>query len=182
MKGDQQLRKDLEEEIVKAFFEKQVQERVLHELFSPKKRDQALNRLCHQYEKMLRGKYMTEILPPNSNPKDIYELLKKEGAKNSVYSLSYNEKIDGKELPLLEALKQAVGFGMPSLISCIPGELAYFEAEQGFGPPPRFLLRRPKLERFSALENKKQKQWFKSVHFLHPLFKIAIKRSLNPFE
>ncbi|CEG21422.1 hypothetical protein BN1080_00332 [Planococcus massiliensis] len=138
------MRKEREEEIVKAFFEKDVQERVLHELFSPKKRDQALNRLCHQYERMLKRKYMIEIPPPNSDPESIYRLLKAEGAEKAVYSLSYNEKIDGKEMPLLEAIEQAVGFGMPSIISCIPGELAYFEAEQGFGPPPRFLLKHPK--------------------------------------
>lgn len=137
------MRKDLEQEIVKTFFEKDVQERVLHELFSPKKRDQALNRLCHQYNRILKGKYMIEIPPPNSNPAAIYKLLKTEGAENLVYSLSYNEKIDGKEMPLLEAIEQAVGFGMPSIISCIPGELAYFEAEQGLGPPPRFLLKHP---------------------------------------
>lgn len=138
------MRKDQEEEMVKAFFEKEVQERMLHELFSPKKRGQALNRLCHQYSRMLKGKYMIEIPLPNSDPAAIYKLLKAEGAEKTVYSLSYNEKIDGKELLLLEALEGSVGFGMPSIISCISGELAYFEAEQGFGPPPRFLLKRPK--------------------------------------
>lgn len=139
------MKKEMEELIVKSFFEKNVQERVLHELFSPKKRDQALNRLCHEYEKMLKGKYMIEILPPNSDPQDIYKLLIKEGAEKVCYSLSYNEKIDGKELPLHEALEHAVGFGFPSIISCVPGELAYFEAEQGFGPPPRYILKRPKM-------------------------------------
>jgi hypothetical protein len=31
---------------------------------------------------------------------------------------------------------------MPSIVSCIPGKLAYFEAEQENGPPPRFILKR----------------------------------------
>ena len=34
-----------------------------------------------------------------------------------------------------------VGMGMPSIVICIPGRLAYFEAEQVYGPPPRFLLK-----------------------------------------
>ncbi|MDN7245617.1 hypothetical protein [Planococcus shenhongbingii] len=136
------MKKEMEKLIVKSFFEKNVQERVLYELFSPKKRDHALNRLCHEYQKMLKGKYMIEIPTPNSDPQDIYGLLKKEGAEKMCYSLSYNGKIDGKELPLQEALEQAVGFGFPSIISCVPGELAYFEAEQGFGPPPRYILKR----------------------------------------
>jgi len=139
------MNKDIEEQIVKSFFEKQVQERVLYELFTPLKRGHALNRLCHQYHKMLREKYMIEIPPPNSDPSGIYELLKRNGAEKLCYSLSYNVEVDGKELPLKEALHQTVGFGFPSIISCIPGELAYFEAEQGFGPPPRFILKRPKL-------------------------------------
>lgn len=139
------MKKDMEELIVKSFFEKNVQERVLHELATPKKRDHALNRLCHEYQKMLKGKYLIEIPPPNSDPQDIYELLKRNGAEKMCYSLSYNEKIDGKELPLQEALEQAVGFGFPSIISCVPGELAYFEAEQDFGPSPRYILKRPKM-------------------------------------
>ncbi|WP_033541166.1 hypothetical protein [Planococcus sp. CAU13] len=139
------MKKEMEELIVKSFFEKNVQERVLHELFSSKKRNHALNRLCHEYQRMLKGKYMIEIPPPNSDPQDIYELLINNGADKKCYSLSYNEKIDGKELPLQEALEHAVGFGFPSIISCVPGELAYFEAEQGFGSPPRYILKRSKM-------------------------------------
>lgn len=135
----------MEELIVKSFFEKNVRERVLHELFSPKKRNHALNRLCHEFHKMLKEKYLIEIPPPNSDPKDIYELLKRNGSEEMCYSLSNNEKIDGKEMPLQEALEQAVGFGFPSIISCVPGELAFFEAEQGFGPAPRYILKRPRM-------------------------------------
>ncbi len=139
------MNKEMEELIVKSFFEKRAQERVLHELFTPEKRSQALNRLCHQYEKMLRTKYMIEIPPPNSGPNEIYELLREYGADKMCYSLSYNEDIDGKQMPLSEALEHAVGFGFPSIVSSLSDELAYFEAEQGFGPPPRYLLKRPKI-------------------------------------
>jgi hypothetical protein len=138
------MKREMEELIVKSFFEKHVQERVFHELLTPKKRNHALNRLCHEYQKILNEKYMIEIPPPNSDPQGIYELLIKNGAEKKCYSLSYNGKIDGKELPLREALEQAVGYGFPSIISCIPGKLAYFEAEQGFGAPPRYILKRTK--------------------------------------
>lgn len=140
------MNKDMEKLIVKAFFDKRVQERVLYELFTPQKRDLALHRLCHSYKKMLREKYMIEIPPPNSDPRDIYELLKINKTNEMCYSLSFNKNIDGKELPLQKALEQAVCFGFPSIISCLPGELAYFEAEQEYGSPPRYLLKRPKLE------------------------------------
>jgi len=45
-------------------------------------------------------------------------------------------------MPLLSALENVVGLGMPSIISCIPGKLAYFKSEQGYGPPPRYILKR----------------------------------------
>jgi hypothetical protein len=53
-----------------------------------------------------------------------------------------NEEIDGSKIPLSEALKKVVGYGMPSIVACTEGALAYFEAEQVIGPPPRFLLKR----------------------------------------
>ena len=137
------MNKEQETILVKSFFVKRVQERVLHELFSPKKRDQALYRLDHLYKNMLKNEYLIEIPPPNSWYEDIYDLLKQYGAPNTCYCLSENELINGKELSLKEALEHAVGFGFSSIISCIPGELAYFEAEQSFGAPPRYLLKKP---------------------------------------
>lgn len=136
---------DKEQEImlVQSFFVKRVQERVLHELFTPKKRDMALQRLDHRFLSMLKNDYLIEIKPPNSWPEDTYDLLKQHGAPDTCYCLSENELISGKTLPLREALEHAIGFGFASIISCIPGELAYFEAEQSLGPPPRYLLKKP---------------------------------------
>jgi hypothetical protein len=36
---------------------------------------------------------------------------------------------DGKHMELLTALKQIVGYGTGTVLSCIPGKLAYFEGE-----------------------------------------------------
>ena len=135
--------KEQERVLVQSFFVKRVQERVLHELFTPKKRDMALQRLDHRYLSMLKNDYLIEIKPPNSWPDDTDDLLKQYGAPDTCYCLSENELISGKTLPLREALEHAIGFGFASIISCIPGELAYFEAEQSFGPPPRYLLKKP---------------------------------------
>lgn len=129
--------------IVKSFFTKRVQERVQQELSSPKKRLTALNRLCHRYEDTLVKEYLIEIPEPNSDYMDIFHLLQQEGAEDDCYAISFCEKIDGQHLPLLDALKKAVGFGLPSLISCIPNQLAYFESEQEFGPPKRFIIKKP---------------------------------------
>ena len=136
------MNKGIEEIVVKTFFEKRIQERVMYELFSPKKRDKALHRLNHDYKRNLREQYLIEIPEPNSCSSELANLLQKHGAGKQCYALSFNGDIDGKELPLLTALEHAVGYGFPSLIVCIPNKLAYFEAEQVYGPPPRYILKR----------------------------------------
>ncbi len=141
--GGIRLDKEKEKIIVKSFFTKRLQDRVLFELSSTKKRKDALDRLCHSYRTTLREKYLFDIPKPNSDPEEIAMLLKQNGAGDSCYVISWDEGIDGKELPpLLVALENAVGMGMPSIISCIPDKLAYFEAEQEVLPSPRFLLKR----------------------------------------
>lgn len=81
--------KDVETAIVKSFFSKRLQDRVLFELFSAdKRRDRGLNRLCHDYRETLREEYLTEIPKPNSDSKEIAELLKKNGAGNLCYAMS----------------------------------------------------------------------------------------------
>ncbi|AHA06107.1 hypothetical protein COM33_05785 [Bacillus toyonensis] len=134
--------KKLEEIIVKSFFTKRLQNRVLFELSSSKKRKDAIGRLCHNYRTTLREEYMIEIPKPNYCPIDIGDLLKKHGAVDSCYAISWDTKIDGKTLPLLDALEAAVGMGMPSILYSITNQVAYFEAEQEILPPPRFILKR----------------------------------------
>lgn len=135
--------KDVETAIVKSFFNKRVQERVLFELFSPSKRqERGLDRLCHNYRDTLRTEYLTEIPKPNSDPDEIVKLLKKRGAEEICYAMSFNTDIDGRHLRLIEAIEKAVGFGFPSFILCVSNKLAYFEAEQSFGPPPRFIVKK----------------------------------------
>jgi len=43
---------------------------------------------------------------------------------------------DGDDVDLLTALKTVVGYGQGTVLSCIPGQLAYFEGEV----KERFLL------------------------------------------
>ncbi|MFC5650626.1 hypothetical protein ACFPYJ_16135 [Paenibacillus solisilvae] len=131
---------DLESIIVKTFFEKRIQERVLFELSALKKRKDAIGRLNHHYKQTLNEKYMIEIPKSNSNYLHIAALLKKHGADENCYVISWSDSLDGQELCLTTALEKAVGLGMPTLISCIPNRLIYFEAEQEFGSPPRYIL------------------------------------------
>jgi len=131
---------EYEEIIVKSFVKKRIQDRMIYELASAKKRTDALSRLCHNYDIVFIKEYMIELSKPNSEYIDIVNTLKSYGAKDKCYSISFNEDIDGQYLPLKYALEKAVGFGMPSIISCIPNKLIYFESEQCYGSPARFIL------------------------------------------
>lgn len=132
--------KEYEEALIKKFFKKRIQDRFIFELSSPKKRSTALGRLSHGHSNVLIEKYLIEIPTPNSYYIETAKLLREYGAGEFCYSLSFHIGIDGKHLPLLDVLEKAVGYGLPSFISCIPGKLAYFEAEQSYGPPERFIV------------------------------------------
>lgn len=59
----------------------------------------------------------------------IKEILEEKGAPTLCYVMSANPEINGQEMLLHKALKETVGQTMGTLISCIPGKLAYFEFE-----------------------------------------------------
>lgn len=131
----------IEEEFVHLFCSSKVRDRLLFELGSKSKRRNALSRFSHNYNNVLINEYMIEITQPNSDVHEIFKLMKEHNATDEVYCISFNPEIDGKSLPLIEALQVAVGYGLPSIIIC--GErLGYFESEQELGPPKRFILKR----------------------------------------
>ncbi|OIK14255.1 hypothetical protein BIV60_12170 [Bacillus sp. MUM 116] len=136
------MNKELEKIIVKSFFNKRIQQRVLFELFSPKKRRDALSRLNHDYLFTLREEYMIRIPNSNLDRQEIERLLIKHGAGDICYVMSLNDSIDGKEMDLKTAIDRVFGYGLSSIISCIDGKLAYFQAEQECGAPPRFILKK----------------------------------------
>ena len=66
-------------------------------------------------------------------------MLRQKGAPDSCYVMSDNPDIDGREMPLTDALSKTVGMDAGTLVSCIPGKLAYFEME---GFDGRYILLR----------------------------------------
>jgi hypothetical protein len=59
------------------------------------------------------------------------------GAGSKCRVTSENLDLDGREMDLDAALKETIGYGMGTIISCIPGRLAYFEDED-----VRYILQR----------------------------------------
>jgi len=65
----------------------------------------------------------------SQHAENIYQLLREKGASKVCYGFSEWDEVDGKTLPLLDALKSVVGQGMGTFLSCVGGRLAYFEDE-----------------------------------------------------
>jgi hypothetical protein len=128
-----------EEAFVNAFVQKDRRERALFELGSESKRGRFLNRLCHDYAGVFDTRYLRPI-PEAADGGSVLKLLRKSGAAGTCHVISCNEAVDGKPLPLEDAIRATVGFGLPSVLICAPDSLAYFEAEQEKGAPPSFLL------------------------------------------
>jgi hypothetical protein len=57
------------------------------------------------------------------------KLLRDADAPEQCYVLSEWDQLDGKEMKLGEALSACVGYGMGTVLSCVPGRLAFYEAE-----------------------------------------------------
>ena len=80
------------------------------------------------------------LIPSNQDSAASIEvLLRQKGAPDTCYVMSDNPEIDGREMALTDALLKTVAMDAGTLISCIPGKLAYFEME---GFDGRYILER----------------------------------------
>jgi hypothetical protein len=57
-------------------------------------------------------------------------LLEERCAPSNCYVVSENPNIDTATMPLPDALARIGGSGMGTLVSCLPGQLGYFEGEE----------------------------------------------------
>jgi hypothetical protein len=112
---------------VNSFMVPERRARALELLGQPKTRRKQLQRLDHSPD--LDARFCTRITPGRQSQADIEDLLRKRGAPDKAYILSSHPKLDAQQLPLREALASVVGFGFGSVISCVPGRLAYYEGE-----------------------------------------------------
>jgi hypothetical protein len=114
-----------EELIIRSFIRPHRRTRWLESLASAKRRPRMLDRLNHCLD--IDERYAT-LLPSNAN---VVALLRSHGAKGTCYVLSCTKDLDGKTLPVDEAVSAASLGGWGTIISCIPGRLAYYYDECG---------------------------------------------------
>ena len=125
------------EAAIRAFAAPKRAGRYLSLLGTPRGRARMRATLAHAFELDLR--YATRLSGADSLPPAVAKRLRALGAPNVCYCLSENSQIDGRELPLDEALAATVGYQMGTLISCIPGALCYYEGEDS---GERYVLQR----------------------------------------
>jgi hypothetical protein len=122
-----------EEAVVRAFIDPPRRARWLDALASAKRRRPFLDRLNHCRD--IDDRY-AKPLPPGS---DVVALLRSMGAPANCHVVSDIADIDGRWLPLVEAVDRAELGGFGTIVSCLPGCLAYYFDESG---SRRFLLLR----------------------------------------
>jgi hypothetical protein len=104
-------------------------ERILLCLSNRKKRRKFVRELAHHGTYFLAPECLRSIKPSQQNPDSIFAILRSLGAPDTCHLISEDTNFDGKEKELLPTLKEVVGGGMGTVISCLPGRLGYFEGE-----------------------------------------------------
>ena len=131
---------DHEQGAIRAFVQRNRQERFLGFLANPKNRKKFTESLAHF--RWFDQRFATPIpwkVDPNpkltpwekhlSGIKNICRLLKSRGAGPTCWVISEDPEIDGRELDLRAALEHVNGRQIGTILSCVPGKLAYFEGE-----------------------------------------------------
>jgi hypothetical protein len=125
---------DVEESIVRTFIVPSRRSRWLASLRHPARRTGMLDRLNHCRD--LDDRY-ARLLPSSAN---VVALLRSRGAPERCYVLSNYKEIDGRTMPLDEAVWAAETGGYGTIVCCVAGKLAYYYDECG---ERRMLLERP---------------------------------------
>lgn len=115
---------DHEEQTIKASMLKERRDRYLSFLGNNKRRKEVLYRLnhCKDFDECFM-----QWLPSNA---DIVNILLKAGSPSEVYVIS-DSNIDRKIMPLSDAIHETSMTGSGTIVSCIPGKLAYYYDEVG---------------------------------------------------
>jgi hypothetical protein len=126
-----------EYEFARNFIVPEKRARYLSLLESKSGRKKILNGFNHCHD--LDPRFARQISSSHNSAASIEVLLRQKCAPDNCYVMSDNPDIDGREMQLTDALSKTVGMDAGTLVSCIPGKLAYFEME---GFDGRYILER----------------------------------------
>jgi hypothetical protein len=125
-----------EEATLRTFVVAAKRDRLLALFGSPKRRKQARNALNH-----FAG-WDERFAQPVDSSGDVLALLRKAGAPAECHVMSDSAELDGRDMPLDEAVGACEGYSFASVLCCVPGILAFFFDEVA-APRNRVLLRQP---------------------------------------
>lgn len=121
-----------EQAFVSAFVVPEKQARYAEFLPKPKRRVEITNRFSHFFDFVPR---LAKQVPRDS---DLAAQLRKQGAGEVVHVIGGRDGLDGEDMPLVEAINEAMIDPSGVVISCIPGRLALYMQE--FPPGDTFIL------------------------------------------
>jgi hypothetical protein len=124
-----------EQAFIAAFVKRSKRERYREILSNPRLRHKFTHQLAHFTD--FDSRYRLPIPSNKLFIDNIARELQKRHSPNIVFAISENPALDQKEVPLVEALEHIVGCGMGTVLSCLPGRLAFVETED-----ERFILER----------------------------------------
>ena len=114
-----------EEAIVRAFIIPEKRDRYLTLLGKKKRRPKVLDALNHFRD--LDQRYCISL----HSSTDVVAALRDRGAPEKCYLISAIRELDGREMSLSEAIETIEIEGWGTLVSCVPGRLAYYYGEHG---------------------------------------------------
>jgi len=116
-----------EQAFVEDFIHSGRRERFLAALANPKKRAIFNRELHHPRSNFLLSKYVEQVVPSQHYTRFIVPKLRSMGATDDCWV--FGNYIDGRQMKLAEALDALIGMGTGTIVSCLPGRLAFFENE-----------------------------------------------------
>jgi hypothetical protein len=116
-----------ESAFVESFVVKARRERALELLGSSKSRYKFTSNFDHHGQNYFIPECIRSIEPRYQHPSNIAGILRAMGAPEKCHFIGGER--DGEDVELLTALQEVVGHGTGTVLSCMPGRLAYFEGE-----------------------------------------------------
>ena len=125
----------IEEATIRAFVNSTKRDRLLTLLGNPKRRRKVLDALNHFDD------WDERFAQPVKSSADILALLRQAGAPAECHVISDDDELDGRSMPLDEAVRACEQFDFASILCCIPGKLAFY-FDESMAPRIKMLLRR----------------------------------------
>jgi hypothetical protein len=114
---------------IRSFVVKNKRDRFTEGISNLRIRRKLLNQLAHN-NNLIDEKYAIVSSKALLTVKQLYDQLLSMGSPAQVYIVSENVDLDQKLMNLNAALKEIRWSGYGTVISCIPGKLAYYEGEE----------------------------------------------------